>query len=316
MGLRPGDVVMHAFVLNMWIAGLGPLDVLQNFGATTVPIGAEKASRFAAVARHTKPVAAFMTPSYAEYLLHKIPEEAGVDPAGLGIRRIALSGEPGAGVPEIRERISRGFGGAEIYDGIGATGAVFKAAISCEAHEGMHFVASDYTLFEVLDPSTLQPLPLEDGVEGEVVLTGLEKECAPLVRWRDKDRVRVHTKPCACGRPGFRIEVLGRSDDMLLVRGVNVYPHAIKDVVTSFAPRVTGNICVVLDAAPPVAPAPLPLLVEVPDGVTDEPYSARASSRRFTTGCASPRTCSCGARRSSTKASAGPSSRRSFSAET
>jgi phenylacetate-CoA ligase len=96
-------------------------------------------------------------------------------------------------------------------------------------------------------------------------LTGLEKECAPAIRWRDKDIVQVFTQPCTCGRPGFRFVVKGRADDMLLVRGVNVYPYAIKDVVTSFHPRATGNIKIVLNEPPPVVIPPLPIRVELRD---------------------------------------------------
>jgi phenylacetate-CoA ligase len=127
----------------------------------------------------------------------------------------------------------------------------------------MDFLADDYCLFELVDPKTLEVIPFEDGAEGEIVLTGLEKECAPAIRWRDKDIVQVFTKPCACGKPGFRFVVKGRADDMLLIRGVNVYPHAIKDVVTSFYPMVTGNIQIILHEPPPVVKPPLPIKIEV-----------------------------------------------------
>ena len=264
IGSRPGDVVMHAFVLSMWIAGVPVVDLLQNLGACTVPIGAlTGAKRFAQIAREVFPVQLNCTPSYAEYLIKKLPEEAGIAAGDLGIRRLMVSGEPGGSIPEVRQRLSQGFGGAEIYDAIGSTHAVFVSAVSCEANAGMHFLADDYCLFELVDPDTLETIPLEDGAEGEIVLTGLEKECAPAIRWRDKDIVQVFTEPCACGRPGFRFVVQGRADDMLLVRGVNVYPYAIKDVVTGFHSRVTGNIKIVLNEPPPVAKPPLPVKVEL-----------------------------------------------------
>ena len=84
-------------------------------------------------------------------------------------------------------------------------------------------LASDNAYFEIVNPTTMEPLPLEDGVEGEIVFTGLDKECAPQIRWRDKDIIHVTTKPCACGRPGPRMTFRGRVDDMLLVKGVNVF---------------------------------------------------------------------------------------------
>ncbi|WP_327085957.1 AMP-binding protein [Nonomuraea sp. NBC_01738] len=270
IGGAPGDVVMHAFVLSMWIAGSPVLDVLQHAGATTVPIGAMTgAARFAQVARDVRPVQVNLTPSYARYLFRKLPEEAGISAADLGIRRVLVGGEPGAGIPHIRQALSEGFGGAKIYDTIGHTHASFFTSVSCDAHDGMHFLADDYVHLEIVDPETLRPLPWEDGVTGEVVVTALEKEAAPAIRWREKDIVTVRTEPCACGQPGFRFTVGGRADDMLLVRGVNVFPHAIKDVVQSFAPQVTGEIRVVLKRRPPVADPPLPIRVELAEHVTD-----------------------------------------------
>lgn len=278
-GARPGEVVMHAFVLSMWIAGWPILDALQSFGATVVPIGAEGgATRFGVAAQNLKPAQVDFTPSYAEYLLRKLPD-AGIDPASLGIKRLLLGGEPGAGIPHVRERISAGFGNSAVYDAIGVTNAAFLCAVSCPQYQGMHFVGADYIYPELLDPESLQPLAWEDGAEGELVYTALEKECAPGIRWREKDHVRVHTRPCGCGRPGFRFEILGRTDDMLLVRGVNVFPHAIKDVVTSFAPRVTGSIRVVLDGPPPLAPSPLPILVESDRGL--DPRQAEVLGRQI-----------------------------------
>ena len=95
----------------------------------------------------------------------------------------------------------------------------------------------------------MEPLPLEDGVEGEIVFTGLDKECAPQIRWRDKDIIHVTTKPCACGRPGPRMTFRGRVDDMLLVKGVNVFPNAVRDVINRVSPLTTGNIRIVKDSS-------------------------------------------------------------------
>ncbi len=264
IGGQRGDVVMHAFVLSMWIAGAPILDILQNYGATTVPIGAMTgARRFAQVAQDMRPIQANMTPSYARYLINKLPVEAGISAAELGIRRLQLGGEPGAGIPHVRQALSEGFGGAQIHDAIGHTHASFVTSVSCEEHAGMHFLGPDYVHLEVIDPKTLEILPWEDGVRGEIVVTALQKECAPAIRWREKDMVTIYTRPCACGKPGVRFTLQGRSDDMLLVRGVNVFPHAIQDVVESFAPAVTGEIRVVLHQTPPVAQPPLPVRVEL-----------------------------------------------------
>jgi phenylacetate-CoA ligase len=270
-GLRPGRVAFHCFELSMWIAGIPPLDVLQAFGATAVPVGARTgAARLAQLAQLLRPERISLTPSYAEYLIRKIPEEAGISAADLGVRALSLGGEPGGGTPETRDRLSAGFGGAEIFDNIGATGASFMSSVSCPENAGMHFVAPDYILLEVLDSQTKRPLPLEDGVIGELVFTGLEKEAGPLLRWQEKDLVEVFVSPCGCGLPGMRYRILGRADDMLLVRGVNVFPHAVKDLVSGFGSSVTGQVRIVLQAPPPVAASPLPIRVELSAGISAE----------------------------------------------
>lgn len=277
-GVRPGDVVLHGFVLSMWIAGAPVLDMLTNYGCTVVPIGAlSGVERFAQVAREVGPDVLFCTPSYAEYLIKNLPIRAGIEANSLGISKIFVAGEPGGSIPEVRQRISEGFGGADIIDFIGSTGGAFFTSVSCEAQDGMHYNASDYCLFEIVDPKTLEPVPFEHGAVGEIVYTGLFKECAPLVRWRDKDMVEVRTTPCTCGRPGFRFKIRGRSDDMMLVRGVNVYPHAVKDVVMGLRPRVTGELRIVRFSASPVVEPPMILRVEHADGMSAEAIAETAS---------------------------------------
>lgn len=262
-GIRPGDVVLHAFVLSMWIAGAPVLDLLTHYGCTVVPIGAlSGVERFAQVARSVAPKVLICTPSYGEYLIKNLPLRAGIEASSLGVKKIVVAGEPGGSIPEVRKRISDGFGGAEIYDFIGSTGGAFFTSISCEAVDGLHYNASDYCLFEIVDPKTLEPVPFENGAVGEIVYTGFLKECAPLIRWRDKDMVEVRTEPCACGRPGFRFKIRGRADDMMLVRGVNVYPHAVKDVVTGLRPHVTGEMRIVRFSDQPVVEPPMKLRVE------------------------------------------------------
>jgi phenylacetate-CoA ligase len=263
-GLEPGDIVLHGFVLSMWIAGFPVADVMQNIGACVVPVGALSGiERFAQIARDVAAVQLNCTPSYAQYLIEKLPERADIRASDLGIRRLLLTGEPGGSIPHVRERLSEGFGGARVFDFIGATGGSFISSVSCEANDGLHFLAEDYVLLELVEPETLEAVPLEDGAVGEIVFTGLEKECGPLIRWRDGDIVEVKTAPCACGRGGLRYSIKSRADDMLLIRGVNVFPPAIKDVIDGFRPRVSGAIRILLDDPPPVVEPPLNIRVEL-----------------------------------------------------
>jgi phenylacetate-CoA ligase len=127
----------------------------------------------------------------------------------------------------------------------------------------MHFSGRGFIHVELIDPETGTPRPFEDGVEGELVYTHLTRQAAPLVRFRSRDHVRVHAGPCACGRTAPRVRCIGRTDDMLIVRGVNVFPSAVREVVNRYAPAVTGVVSV-RPAAKGVRQAPpLKVIVEL-----------------------------------------------------
>jgi phenylacetate-CoA ligase len=127
----------------------------------------------------------------------------------------------------------------------------------------MHLGARGFVHPELIDPDSEAPVPVTDGATGELVLTHLRHRAAPLLRFRTRDHVVVRTTPCACGRTSPRIRCIGRTDDMLIVRGVNVFPSAIRDVVAGFAPRVSGSI-LVRPSAPGVKQVPpLPVSIEL-----------------------------------------------------
>lgn len=270
MGMEPGDVVLHASVLSMWIAGVPAVDSMMAYGACVVPVGAlSGVERIAQIAQETRPKMMRTTVSFARHLANTMQERAGIDPKNLGIEKVVVTGEPGGSIPDIYREIEAGFGGATVYDSMGATGCHSPTGISCEAHAGIHFYAEDNAYFEIVDPKTMEPLPIEDGVEGEIIFTGLERECGPLLRWRDKDIIKITTAPCECGRPGVRMTFKGRVDDMLLVKGVNVFPNAVRDVVNGLSQQTTGNIRILLDQPGPVAESPVSVLVEHVAGLSE-----------------------------------------------
>ncbi|MBB6125280.1 phenylacetate--CoA ligase family protein [Sphingobium subterraneum] len=272
-GLVRGDRVLFAGVMSMWIVGIPAVDALLNLGFGVIPIGGlATTERFAQTAIDTRPDMLMCTPSYGLHLIKSVPEKTRWRTEDFGIRKLIVFGEPGGGIPEICAKLSAGFGGAEIYDMSGGTGCNNPLGLSCEAHGGIHMFASDNALMEILDED-LMPMPLENGVEGEVVFTGLVKECQPLIRWRDKDLIRVFTDPCACGRPGARIEFRGRIDDMLLVKGVNVFPNAVRDVVAASSDLVSGDIQILRYSSSAVVEAPVDVEIGLKPGVGAEQHA-------------------------------------------
>ncbi len=273
-GLRPGHVVLQALSLSMFTGGLPLSDGLQAMGLCCVPVGVEGGTkRVLDFALLTKPDAIIATPSFGEYLIEKCPEILGKGISELGMRWFFCAGESGTGIPSVRKRLKDGFG-ARIFDHTGG-GHAFHG-ISCEGEEyrGMHFVSADHCVLELIDPETRKPIAMEDGAMGEMVFTFIGWEGGPFLRYAYGDILQIFTKPCDCGLPGMRFKIVGRSDDMLIVKGVNVYPSALKDAVSRFHPRTTGAMKILLDRPGPLVTPPLKLRVEYGCGLGGEERQA------------------------------------------
>lgn len=277
-GLRPGDYMLHVTGLSMWLAGIVPLRAYEYMGVAGIPVGAESgAARVIDTAKLLKAKGMFCIPSFADYLIKKIPEISDMEAKDLGIETIMAVGEPGAGLPETRKRLMEGFG-AKIFD---STGGIWGfGAVSCDSEEyqGMHLVCEDYHFLDIVDPDTKKPIDMSNGGGvGEMVHTALEWEAGPSFRYALGDIIELTTEPCSCGIPGMRMRFRGRADDLLIVKGVNVFPAAIKGVLDSFQPRVTGEMRVVLDTPPPRVEPPLRMKVEYASGVNDTDFEALKS---------------------------------------
>ena len=150
-------------------------------------------------------------------------------------------------------------------------------AAESDMRDGCHFLTPDMVVMEIVDPDTGKVLPMDPAeIEGEMVFTHIDREAAPLLRFRSGDRVVVRNGPCDNGRTGPRIRVIGRTDDLLILRGVNVWPSAIQDVVAGFRPATTGALRIVLPKPGPAADPPLHIEVEHGEAAGDPEALARA----------------------------------------
>jgi phenylacetate-CoA ligase len=259
-GVRPGDTVLLAFALSMFVGGVPLANAIEHLGAKVLPVGAEGGTRrLLEFANLTRPTHVILTPSFAEHLSEKCPETLGKEIRELGIRTLICGGEAGAGDPAVRAKLEAAYG-AKVFDWMG--GAYGFMSICCENHQGMHHVSPDHTCLELVDSKTKETLKMEDGAVGNIAYTSLDWEAGPILRYDMGDVTQVFTSTCSCGLTGVRLKVIGRSDDMLIVKGINVYPTAVKNLVTEFHPRTTGEIRIVLDEPGPKVPAPLLIKVE------------------------------------------------------
>ena len=269
-GIRPGDKLVLGFGLSMFLVGSPTLLLLEGFpGLTIIPVGAEAGTeRIVMFLRLFGGNVMMCTPSLALHLIERAPEiMGGGSVKDLGLKILLCGAEPGAGIPEVRKRIETEYG-AKLFDGGAGIG------VSCDhaEYQGMHWIGDDQVYYELVDPDTGKNVPLEDGATGLGVFTTLDAENAGIVgiRMTVGDVHQVFTSPCPCGLSGFRYKIVGRTDDMLKVKGVMVYPAQIKNVVESFIPRTTGEFRILLDEPPPRVVPPLKLKIEFGEGLKKE----------------------------------------------
>ncbi len=257
-GVRPSDRILYCYALSMVIAGVPSMLGMQRLGCMMLPVGAEaKSERILLMQALFQGTGYTGTPSLAEYLIEQCPKVLGKEVKDLGFKFLCCGGEPGAGIPEVKRKLESAYG-ARLYD----AGAGFGFSCDHEEYQGMHWLGEDMCYYELVDPETKAPLPFENGAKGEAVFTTLAGDGFIWVRQSLGDIHQVFTDPCPCGRSGFRYKVIGRSDDMLKVKGVMVYPSHIKGVINDFVPHVTGEMRIILDEKPPRVVPPLKLRIE------------------------------------------------------
>lgn len=225
-GLRPEDRYAHSLNFSLFVGGPCVLGA-QKLGALSIHAGTVPSERLLAILRQFQVTAIWTTPSYAWYLGETAIKE-GIDlKKDLAVRRIFVAGEPGGSIPETRQRIEA-LWGASVYDYYGLSDIFGSCAGMCEEKDGLHW-AEDHILVEVLHPDSNEPV--EEGARGELVLTTLRKTARPMIRFRTGDIVSFTSEPCACGRTSIRLQgIHGRLDDMLIVKGVNVFPSDVEAI--------------------------------------------------------------------------------------
>jgi len=245
-GFRPDSIV--PLVVAPFFIAASYADAIEAVG-TVVPIGVGATDRLIGSFQHIGANAFLATSSFPLHFAASL-EKRGIDPKSLGIKVILAGGEPGAAIPSVRQKVEETFG-CIFLEMMGNGDMCGEMWSECRYKKGMHFVAQGIVHPEIINPDTGEVLEVKEGTRGELVYTSLDRECIPLVRFRTRDHVEVTQTSCECGRTGFGIRVFGRTDDMIIVQGVNVYPAAVRDIIASFSPRTTGAIEIQLHTPPP-----------------------------------------------------------------
>lgn len=247
-GVRPRDTVFIASPFSLYVGSWGALVGTERLGAAAFPFGAgmpgqtERAVQWLA---RVKPTVFYGTPSYALYLA-ETARRLGLDPKeDFRFRILFFSGEPGAGVPATRQRIEATFGGICVDTGSMAEMTPWMTNGECRERQGMH-LWQDIVYTELVDKASGERIPY--GEEGVPVYTHLERTSQPMIRYWSGDLARWSDEPCPCGRtyPRLPLGIYGRADDMFIVRGVNLYPAMIENVLRTF-PDLAEEYRIVID---------------------------------------------------------------------
>ena len=243
-GVRPGDIVHNAYGYGLFTGGLGAHQGAERLGCVVVPVSGGGTERQVMLMRDFGASVLCSTPSYALNIA-EVAEAQGIDFKSLPLRCGLFGAEPWS--EEMRGELDRRLGikSVDLY----GLSEIMGPGVACEcdtARNGLHGW-EDHFLFEIIDPDTLEPLPM--GATGELVITTLTKETLPMIRYRTRDITQLNDEPCECGRTHVRISrFTGRCDDMMIIRGVNVYPLQLESVLARL-PELSPHYQIVLDNA-------------------------------------------------------------------
>ncbi len=273
-GFHKGQRIAVGFNAGPFVAGAVYYG-FDKIGCTVIPVGTGNTERLVTAIQKMRATGISCTPSYGLYLIDYCLEH-GIDTRSLGLKNMITAGEPGGGDPLIRDKIETAFG-CQVRESMGIGDISLSTWAEDADGQGMHFMAREFVHVELIDPLTGAPKAWEDGAEGELVYTALKREAMPLLRFRSRDHVVVNMKPNPTGRTGPRIRCIGRTDDMLIVRGVNLFPTAVRSIVQEFTPGTSGMVLIRPTAVGVMQDPPLPVQIELgPDSAVDQAQLKRA----------------------------------------
>lgn len=270
-GIHEHSSVLTTFGAGPFVAGHTHF-VLVRIGARSVPVAPGDTERVVFGLRAGLADTLLSTASFAQYLANRL-EKSDKDPSAIPLTHVVTGGEPGGGIPAIRDHIQRVLG-VTVTEVMGIGDIAPSLFGECPHQQGMHFCGMGHVWPELIDPDSREPMQIETGAVGELAYTTLTREAMPVLRFLGGDIVRIEGTSCECERTSFRMRVLGRRDDMFIVRGVNVYPSAILSIVAEFRPRLTGRARVVRSGTETSIEPPIPVEVEIRDGHEPDPTLA------------------------------------------
>lgn len=251
-GMDDTDIVFNCMNYCMWMGGFMDHQSMEVTGAAVVPYGVGKTENLIDMLLEIDGPCIHCTPSYLAAIRNVLHEKYALPPERLGLKKGFFGGEAGMQDAGFRNKIEDEWQMQAINANYGLSEVISILGAECNRREGLHFTALPFLHVELIDPASGTGLPLAAGVYGEMVLTNLLKEAQPLIRYRTGDIIEIiSTSDCPCGNEGFRFLTRGRSDDMLVIKGINFYPESIRSLLSSY-PECTGAYVVMVPNRQPI----------------------------------------------------------------
>lgn len=263
-GLKPGDIVIHCLNYNLWSGGYTDHQSLEETGAGVIPFGVGHTKELIQTILTIHPTSIHCTPSYLKKIEAVLKEDFNMKPSELGLRLGLFGGESGLQNRDFRDKIEKTWNIKAMNANYGLSDVLSLFGAECGLQNGLHFTGSDVLYPEIIDHVSLKKLEIKTGAIGELVLTNLKKESQPLIRYRTNDIIKIlSTEKCECGEEGFKFSIIGRSDDMICIKGINVFVSAIDAIIMSNLTYLTGQYQVNINETEPVDR--IKLIIEVKD---------------------------------------------------
>jgi phenylacetate-CoA ligase len=252
-GLRKDDLVVHCLNYNMWAGGYTDHQSLEMTGAAVIPFGVGNSHNLIETILLLRPTAIHCTPSYLKKLELIIRNDFQLEPDKLGIRLGLFGAESGLQNPIFRHNIEGTWGLKAMNANYGLSDVLSIFGAECQYQRGLHFFGTDVIYPELIKPQTLESIEIQTDAVGELVLSNLVKESQPLLRYRTNDVIKILSiDKCKCGCKGFTFEIVGRSDDMIVIKGINVFLSTIESVLSKFSDLNVGIFQVHVNKIDPI----------------------------------------------------------------
>ena len=252
-GVKNYDTVVHCLNYCMWAGGYTDHQSLEATGATIIPFGVGNSHNLIDTIKNLDVNVISCTPSYLAKLELVLKNEFNLTPKDLNLTLGLFGAESGLQYPEFRKKIKETWGMTPVNANFGMADVLSMFGSECKENDGLHFISEGNLYVELLNVDSMKMIPIERGSVGELVLTNIDKEAQPLIRYRSGDIVKIiDTGRCKCGLKSFRFEVIGRSDDMIVIKGLNVFPHQIKTILAKHLDEVTGEFQILVKRDSPI----------------------------------------------------------------